>query len=176
MQCQLASGKPGLRNVSAGRAAGGRRGRAPAMSTGRGEYFTPATCTAGSVERVLHRDKHNLRNRLHSIEHDAKFVAEFSSLFPDLPCLGNLRCGAWYVRGGAHDSTCYFKSADSHNRVCAARVGQNQRSSAALAGAQLRAPRFLFISRQTRPPPPFFFVLATPGGSSTCAGSTSRRR
>lgn len=54
---------------------------------------------------------HSIHNRLHSIAHDAKFVAEVAALIP-LPLVGNKRCGSWYAPKFAAE--CYFKSSDGH--------------------------------------------------------------
>ena len=50
-----------------------------------------------AVQRSLHRTKHDLRNRLHSIHHDAVFVSAVAALFSSVgfACYANLRQGAW---------------------------------------------------------------------------------
>lgn len=52
-------------------------------------------------------------NRLHSIAHDATFVAAVSERY-DFPLVPNQRCGAWYVRPAADLIHAYFKSTDGH--------------------------------------------------------------
>ncbi|PWN90042.1 initiator tRNA phosphoribosyl transferase [Acaromyces ingoldii] len=52
-------------------------------------------------------------NRLNSIVQDAEWVSSIaSSLFPYLPTVANLRCGAWYLP--SMERGCYFKSTDGH--------------------------------------------------------------
>jgi tRNA A64-2'-O-ribosylphosphate transferase len=77
--------------------------------------FTAAS-SLFAVQRRLHRDKHDLRNRLQSIGYDADTVAELARFFPVYPCLANLRQGAWYVDPAlpSYGGTCYFKSTDGH--------------------------------------------------------------
>ena len=50
-----------------------------------------------AVQRSLHRTKHDLRNRLHSVHHDAAFVSAAAALFSaaGFACYANLRQGAW---------------------------------------------------------------------------------
>lgn len=74
-----------------------------------------------AVQRSLHRTKHDLRNRLHSIHYDAEFVTAFASLFypAGVACFANLRQGAWYLdpalRATSGGGTCCFKSSDGHS-------------------------------------------------------------
>jgi hypothetical protein len=73
-----------------------------------------------AVERSLHRTKHDLRNRLHSIRHDTAFVSAAVALFlpAGFACFANLRQGAWYLdpalRAASGGGTCCFKSSDGH--------------------------------------------------------------
>ncbi|KAL7747548.1 tRNA A64-2'-O-ribosylphosphate transferase [Sorochytrium milnesiophthora] len=64
--------------------------------------------------RQVRRDTMRLHNRLSSIRHDAQFVRELRSLFPQAAILGNMRCGAWYVEPSCCDGAVYFKSTDGH--------------------------------------------------------------
>ncbi|CAD7702181.1 unnamed protein product [Ostreobium quekettii] len=65
------------------------------------------------IERELEKERNCLYNRACSIIEDAAFVGTVRELYPGLPVICNLRCGAWYVpppRG-----CCYFKSTDGHH-------------------------------------------------------------
>ncbi len=55
--------------------------------------------------------RQTVRDRLHSIAHDATFVQSIAALIP-LPVVANLRAGPWYC-AHAH-ATAYFKSTDGH--------------------------------------------------------------
>ena len=92
--------------------AGGEDGGTPHVM-----QFTAST-SLFTVQRQLHRTKHDLRNRLHSIAYDGEFIRHFAALFPALPCMANLRQGAWYVDPSLPSAagTCCFKSSDGHNR------------------------------------------------------------
>lgn len=68
------------------------------------------------LARAVKREELSLFNCLNSIREDAAFVAEIRLLWPSLPQLANLRCGAWYAP--QHDGTCYFKSTDGHQGNC----------------------------------------------------------
>lgn len=82
---------------------------------------TPAPTWVGQqsiyrVARELKREQHTLFNCLASIQADAAFVQELRVLYPELPCLANLRAGSWYMP--SPDGTCYFKSTDGHQGNC----------------------------------------------------------
>ncbi|KAL1659817.1 initiator tRNA phosphoribosyl transferase [Schizophyllum commune] len=63
----------------------------------------------------IRKENLDLYNRLHSIDHDARFVDEVHKHFPSLPLIPNLRCGAWYTNPSiATDTPAYFKSTDGH--------------------------------------------------------------
>lgn len=78
-----------------------------------------ANASMFAVQRSLHKTKHDLRNRLHSIHYDAGFVGAASSQhFPRFASFANLRQGAWYLdpalRASSGGGTCCFKSSDGH--------------------------------------------------------------
>lgn len=52
-----------------------------------------------------------VRDRLHSIAHDAGIVEEVRAVYR-LPVVANLRAGPWYC--AAYDDCAYFKSTDGH--------------------------------------------------------------
>ncbi|KAL3825194.1 hypothetical protein ACJIZ3_021223 [Penstemon smallii] len=64
------------------------------------------------ASRTIKRKDNTLYNALRSIYEDSIFVGEISQIWPELPLVGNLRCGLWYSR--KFHSTCYFKSTDGH--------------------------------------------------------------
>ncbi|KAG0485725.1 hypothetical protein HPP92_009804 [Vanilla planifolia] len=64
------------------------------------------------VARTIKRKENSLYNALRSIYEDSIFVAEIAGLWPELPLVGNLRCGLWY--SPRFEATCYFKSTDGH--------------------------------------------------------------
>eukprot|EP00035_Acanthoeca_spectabilis_P014584 m.281008 g.281008 ORF g.281008 m.281008 type:complete len:913 (-) comp16171_c0_seq3:26-2764(-) len=64
------------------------------------------------LQKGLKERKISLHDRLHSIAHDARFVAEIRSLYADLPVVANLRGGRWLAP--SFDDACYFKSTDGH--------------------------------------------------------------
>eukprot|EP00038_Savillea_parva_P016285 m.16486 g.16486 ORF g.16486 m.16486 type:complete len:903 (+) comp3390_c0_seq1:1-2709(+) len=68
----------------------------------------------GASSEDPHRDPvaSTLFDRLHSIAHDAAFLAEIRDLYSTLPVLANLRGGLWFAP--RFDDTCYFKSTDGH--------------------------------------------------------------
>ncbi|KAK7398988.1 hypothetical protein VNO78_10163 [Psophocarpus tetragonolobus] len=63
--------------------------------------------------RKIKKRENSLYNALRSIYEDSIFVSEISELWPEVPLVGNLRCGLWYSR--SLHSTCYFKSTDGHS-------------------------------------------------------------
>ncbi|KAI5890118.1 initiator tRNA phosphoribosyl transferase [Schizophyllum commune H4-8] len=68
----------------------------------------------GILEHIR-KENLDLYNRLHSIDHDARFVDEVHKHLPSLPLIPNLRCGAWYTSPSiAMDTPAYFKSTDGH--------------------------------------------------------------
>ena len=66
---------------------------------------------AHAVRELRHTERH-VYNRLRSIALDREFVDAVRERLPELPLLGNLRCGTWYYP--TFDETCYFKSTDGH--------------------------------------------------------------
>ncbi|KAI9247487.1 tRNA A64-2'-O-ribosylphosphate transferase [Phascolomyces articulosus] len=63
----------------------------------------------------IRKDHKNILNRLRSIQEDADFVKEISSLFPKLPLVANERCGSWYIDPTERQVySVYFKSTDGH--------------------------------------------------------------
>ncbi|KAI7848124.1 tRNA A64-2'-O-ribosylphosphate transferase [Circinella umbellata] len=63
----------------------------------------------------IRKDHKNILNRLRSIQEDADFVKEISSLFPRLPLVANERCGSWYIDPTERQvHSVYFKSTDGH--------------------------------------------------------------
>ncbi|KAL1678999.1 initiator tRNA phosphoribosyl transferase [Schizophyllum commune] len=63
----------------------------------------------------IRKENLDLYNRLHSIDHDARFVDEVHKHLPSLPLIPNLRCGAWYTSPSiTTDTPAYFKSTDGH--------------------------------------------------------------
>jgi hypothetical protein len=102
-------------------AGAGQQGEADCGGDGDGAAGeSPLPLLAGAslfaVQRALHRGKHDLRNRLHSIAYDAAFVRAFAERISPLPCFANLRQGAWYVSPQLATSAgpCCFKSSDGH--------------------------------------------------------------
>ncbi|GAB5590671.1 tRNA A64-2'-O-ribosylphosphate transferase [Umbelopsis nana] len=76
------------------------------------------------LSEQIRRDHKNIYNRLKSIQEDADFVSEISTLFPHYGLVAdtpfdpeaNERCGSWYIepqQGRKHVSA-YFKSTDGH--------------------------------------------------------------
>ncbi len=61
----------------------------------------------------LRRANLSITNRLKSIQHDARFVAEVASAFAR-PIVANERCGSWYVEPRLKEASAYFKSTDGH--------------------------------------------------------------
>ena len=91
------------------------RGTASGGGAGSGvDEVIIASTSLFAVQRQLHRTKHDLRNRLHSISYDAAFVSSLLPSFPAFPCYANLRQGAWYVDPALRKGTCCFKSSDGH--------------------------------------------------------------
>ncbi|EGC37555.1 hypothetical protein DICPUDRAFT_149867 [Dictyostelium purpureum] len=65
------------------------------------------------TNRIVFKGELGIFNRLQSIYHDSQFVKRTQeSLYPGLPLIANLRCGAWY--SDKFDATVYFKSTDGH--------------------------------------------------------------
>lgn len=63
----------------------------------------------------IRKESLDLYNRLHSVDYDARFVADVQQYYPLFPLLPNLRCGAWYADPAiATDVPAYFKSTDGH--------------------------------------------------------------
>ncbi|KAI4520492.1 initiator tRNA phosphoribosyl transferase, partial [Schizophyllum commune Loenen D] len=63
----------------------------------------------------IRKENLDLYNRLHSIDHDARFVDEVHKHLLSLPLIPNLRCGAWYTNPSiTTDTPAYFKSTDGH--------------------------------------------------------------
>ncbi|KAL1691818.1 initiator tRNA phosphoribosyl transferase [Schizophyllum commune] len=63
----------------------------------------------------IRKENLDLYNRLHSIDHDARFVDEVHKHLSSLPLIPNLRCGAWYTNPSiTTDTPAYFKSTDGH--------------------------------------------------------------
>ncbi|KAG2175394.1 hypothetical protein INT43_001041 [Umbelopsis isabellina] len=64
----------------------------------------------------IRRDHKNIYNRLKSIEEDARFVTEISTLFPQYAIVANERCGSWYIEPQQNRKrrSAYFKSTDGH--------------------------------------------------------------
>jgi tRNA A64-2'-O-ribosylphosphate transferase len=60
---------------------------------------TPQVCPRKptQVTKQLKRQRASLYNCVCSIVDDAVFVEELSELWPGVPLIANLRCGAWYV-------------------------------------------------------------------------------
>ncbi|KAF9932888.1 hypothetical protein FBU30_007047 [Linnemannia zychae] len=74
--------------------------------------------THGRNRDDMRRDAKSLLNRLKSIQADAAFVNEISSLFPQFPVIANERCGTWYVHPSKiHKPGVYFKSTDGHTGI-----------------------------------------------------------
>lgn len=67
----------------------------------------------GAITNTLRRSSRSLRNRLHSIAHDAAFVERVRVAY-DLPVLTNARAGDWYVDPQRRQGGVYFKSTDGH--------------------------------------------------------------
>ncbi|XP_020215947.1 uncharacterized protein C3F10.06c isoform X1 [Cajanus cajan] len=82
--------------------------------------------------RSIKRRDNSLYNALRSIYEDSIFVSEISELWPQLPLLGNLRCGLWYSR--RFHTTCYFKSTDGHTNNCSFTTARLNLHVAQLAG------------------------------------------
>jgi hypothetical protein len=68
---------------------------------------TPAHLNVNKISRQLRRSDLSLRNCLHSVDVDARWVARLAACFPGLPVVANLRCGLWYTREA--QATAYFK-------------------------------------------------------------------
>lgn len=66
--------------------------------------------------RRIRKELKNPYRRLHSIDHDIKFVTGVLDALPGhLPAVANLRCGAWYLSPErAIRERAYFKSTDGH--------------------------------------------------------------
>ena len=56
-----------------------------------------------------------LRHRLNSIYYDKLELDRLFEKFPQIPVVGNLRCGSWYCSADKNH-TCYFKSTDGHDK------------------------------------------------------------
>ncbi|KAK9456311.1 tRNA A64-2'-O-ribosylphosphate transferase [Dipodascopsis uninucleata] len=67
----------------------------------------------GAVSKSLRKDSRSMRNRLHSIFHDAMFVKEVRESY-GLPLVANERCGRWYISPENIAESVYFKSTDGH--------------------------------------------------------------
>ena len=68
---------------------------------------TPAHLNVNKISRQLRRSDLSLRNCLHSVDVDARWVAHLAACFPGLTVVANLRCGLWYTREA--QATAYFK-------------------------------------------------------------------
>jgi tRNA A64-2'-O-ribosylphosphate transferase len=84
------------------------------------------------VCRAMKKREQSLYNALRSIYHDSLFVQEIAQLWPCLPLLANLRCGAWYAP--SFHGVCYFKSTDGHNGNWSFNVTRLNLHVAVLAG------------------------------------------
>ncbi|KAF8336103.1 tRNA A64-2'-O-ribosylphosphate transferase [Amanita rubescens] len=63
----------------------------------------------------LRKESLDIYNRIHSIADDIHFVERVREVYPNLPILPNLRCGAWYTNPTiSEDIPAYFKSTDGH--------------------------------------------------------------
>ncbi|EIN06604.1 initiator tRNA phosphoribosyl transferase [Punctularia strigosozonata HHB-11173 SS5] len=63
----------------------------------------------------LRKESLDIFNRLHSIDHDVRFVQQVHDRYHDVPLVPNLRCGAWYADPRrASIVPAYFKSTDGH--------------------------------------------------------------
>ncbi|THG99141.1 hypothetical protein EW026_g3137 [Hermanssonia centrifuga] len=71
--------------------------------------------TAEAPLSHIRKESLDVYNRVHSIAEDVLFITATSRVYPDLPILPNLRCGAWYVDPQiARTEPAYFKSTDGH--------------------------------------------------------------
>lgn len=71
------------------------------------QLCTPEHLNVNKISRQLRRADLSLRNCLHSVDVDARWVAHLAACFPGLPVVANLRCGLWYTREA--QATAYFK-------------------------------------------------------------------
>ena len=62
---------------------------------------------------AIRRSTRTLRNRLHSIAADARFVSAVADAYA-LPVVANARAGDWYVDPASRAGGAYFKSTDGH--------------------------------------------------------------
>jgi tRNA A64-2'-O-ribosylphosphate transferase len=74
------------------------------------DIFTPTTLS--QLTNAIRRRTRTLRNRLHSIATDSRFVSRVASAY-NLPLIPNARAGDWYVPSPTHGGV-YFKSTDGH--------------------------------------------------------------
>ena len=66
-----------------------------------------------SLTNSIRRQTRTVRNRLHSIHTDSRFVARVAQAY-SLPLLTNSRAGDWYVDPANSAGSVYFKSTDGH--------------------------------------------------------------
>ncbi|CCE64537.1 hypothetical protein TPHA_0I00300 [Tetrapisispora phaffii CBS 4417] len=70
--------------------------------------------SVNQITKDIRKENKSLKNRIHSILLDSKFLDEKVIPFFPYPLVPNERCGLWYCKRANFTTTSYFKSTDGH--------------------------------------------------------------